>query len=173
MGKSNKNWIEGCLTVGSVKKEYRHLAFENHPDLGGDTATMQEINAAYLVVLAALDGQTSLGTDGKEHTYRYSEKVEQAVMDKISEVLKVAKPEWEVELIGTWLWVSGTAKADKDVLNKNGLGMKWHSKRERWYWHLPTYRRTYSRIGFNDLRAMYGSQVMEKEQQPQRAALVG
>jgi len=169
----NKKWFDGFLTPGSVKKEYRHLAFENHPDLGGDTATMQQINAAYLLVLASLDGQTSAGTDGKDHVYHYSEKVEQAVMDKIREVLKVAKPEWEVELIGTWVWVSGTAKADRDVLNKNGVGMKWHSKRERWFWHVPTFRRKYSGVGFDTLRQMYGSTVMEKEQPPQRAALVG
>jgi len=168
--KANK-WFEGYTTVGSVKKFYRHLAKENHPDLGGDTATMQQINAAYLEALEALDGQTSSGSDGKEHTYRYNPVVEQAVMDKVSEVLKAAKPEWVVEIIGTWVWVSNTDKADKDLLNSNGCGLKWHSKRERWYWHTPTYRRRYSGVGFDTLRAMYGSQVMEKETSVKRTAL--
>lgn len=166
-----KNWFKNCETPGSIKKLYRHLAFEFHPDLGGDTATMQVINAAYLVALEMLNGQISYGSDGKEHAYRYNATVEKAVMDKVAEVLKVSKPEWLIEIIGTWLWVSNTDRADKDLLNKKGAGLRWHSKRGRWYWHTPTYRTRYSKAGFNDLRAMYGSRVMEKEAAPQRVGL--
>ena len=74
-------------TVGRVKTEYRKLAKLNHPDLGGVTAVMQAINAAYHAALAGLNGEVSMGTDGKEHTYRYNEVVEQEVMDKIAELL--------------------------------------------------------------------------------------
>ena len=161
-----KDWFKNCLTVGNVKKLYRHLAKEFHPDLGGDGRVMQQINDAYHALLKRLDGQTSIGNDGKEHTYCYNQQTEQAVMDKAAEVLKVAKPNWLVEIIGTWLWVSGTDRADKDLLNKNGAGLKWHSKRGRWYWHSPTYRRQYrANLGMNDLRAMYGTQTMEQETQ--------
>lgn len=34
-------------TLDELKKEFRRLAMLNHPDVGGDTATMQEINAEY------------------------------------------------------------------------------------------------------------------------------
>lgn len=34
-------------TLDELKKEFRRLAMLHHPDVGGDTATMQEINAEY------------------------------------------------------------------------------------------------------------------------------
>ena len=33
-----------CKTLDELKKEYRRLAMQHHPDVGGDTATMQAIN---------------------------------------------------------------------------------------------------------------------------------
>ncbi len=35
------------LSIEGLKQEYRKLAKKHHPDLGGDTTTMQEINAEY------------------------------------------------------------------------------------------------------------------------------
>ena len=36
--------INDCKTLDEVKAQYKKLAKQYHPDLGGDTATMQEIN---------------------------------------------------------------------------------------------------------------------------------
>ena len=36
-----------CTTLDELKKEYRRLAMANHPDRGGDEATMKAINAEY------------------------------------------------------------------------------------------------------------------------------
>jgi DnaJ-class molecular chaperone len=41
------NYFSKCSTVEEVKSLYRTLAKQHHPDLGGDTATMQEINSQY------------------------------------------------------------------------------------------------------------------------------
>lgn len=40
-------YFENIATLDDLKKAYRHLAMIHHPDIGGDTATMQEINAEY------------------------------------------------------------------------------------------------------------------------------
>lgn len=40
-------YFENIATLDDLKKEYRRLAMIHHPDVGGDTATMQEINAEY------------------------------------------------------------------------------------------------------------------------------
>lgn len=42
-----------CKTLDELKKEYRRLAMIHHPDVGGDTATMQAINAEYDAVFPA------------------------------------------------------------------------------------------------------------------------
>jgi len=164
-------FFNGLKTVGEVKSEYRNLAKANHPDRGGDMATMQRINAEYHARLESLDGQTSKGFDGKEHTYCYHRDVEQEVMDKIAELLGLDLPGCEIELVGTWVWVSGDTKPVKELLK--AAGCSWHSKRQRWYWRRFTYRRTYSGLSMNQLRNAYGSQTFSSasDDQPARAAL--
>lgn len=154
------NYFQGLGTVGEVKKEYRRLAKLNHPDIGGITAVMQAINAAYHDILNRLDGQTNIGSDGKEHTYRYDFQAEQEVIDKVYELLAL-KLDVEIEIIGTWVWVSGDTKPIKDQLKEAGL--RWHSKRLMWYWRRFTYRRRFSNMDFDDMRKMYGNQKFEKD----------
>jgi hypothetical protein len=131
-------YFSGCSTVAEIKTEYRRLAMLHHPDRGGDTATMQAINAAYHAALKAADGQTSAGSDGKEHTYRYNEQTEQAVMEALAAILRV-KMDAEVWLIGLWIWIQGDTKPVKEKLKE--LGCMWHSQRACWYWRPPELKR--------------------------------
>jgi hypothetical protein len=38
-------YFENCASLEEAKSLYKKLARENHPDFGGDTRTMQDINA--------------------------------------------------------------------------------------------------------------------------------
>ena len=40
-------YFKQCTTLEELKAEYKKLVMKHHPDRGGDTATMQEINAEY------------------------------------------------------------------------------------------------------------------------------
>ena len=157
-------YFDHINTVEFAKREYRRLAMANHPDRGGDTAIMQEINSQYHACLKRLDGQVSMDETNREHTYRYKQAVEQAVMDKIAELIAagVAKT-CEVLLIGTWVWVTGETKPVKDVLKR--LGCKWHSKRLCWYWENDGYTHRFNRnTSLNGLAAKYGvEQFWDKE----------
>lgn len=44
-------YFSGCITIEEVKKLYKKLAMENHPDRGGNIATMQAINKEYAFCL--------------------------------------------------------------------------------------------------------------------------
>jgi preprotein translocase subunit Sec63 len=41
------DFFKNCTSLDEVKKRYKELALKHHPDRGGDTATMQKINAEY------------------------------------------------------------------------------------------------------------------------------
>jgi hypothetical protein len=41
------DFFKNCTSLDEVKKRYKELALLHHPDRGGDTATMQKINAEY------------------------------------------------------------------------------------------------------------------------------
>lgn len=162
-------FFTNCQTVNEVKSEYRRLCFIHHPDVGGDTATMQQLNAAYHNALKTFHGQTSKGNDGKDHTYYYNEEVEQAVMDKINELLALQLPNVDILLVGTWIWVTGDTRPVKDQLK--AIGLKWHSKRSKWFFHTKSYRRRYNdKASFNDLCEIYGVKGY-KAQAEEREAL--
>lgn len=46
-GEKIMKYFFDCQTVEAVKNLYRDLAKKYHPDLGGDTATMQAVNVEY------------------------------------------------------------------------------------------------------------------------------
>lgn len=47
-------YFANIVDLESLKREFKRLALANHPDRGGDTATMQEINAEYDAAFARL-----------------------------------------------------------------------------------------------------------------------
>jgi len=161
----HKHW-----TVGQIKTEYRKLAKQHHPDLGGDLEKMKQVNLAYHAALLAANGETSVGSDGKAHTYTYNEEWERQVMDKVLEVLGLGLANLDVEIIGVWVWVSGSTKDQKDYLNKKGAGLRWHSKRLMWYWKPYAGRTHYSNKSTQGLREMYGSRKFEAQTERALAA---
>jgi hypothetical protein len=149
-------------TVGQIKSEYRRLAKLHHPDLGGDLEKMKQVNLQYHAALLAVNGQTRTD-NGKTFTYKYNEKTEQAVMDKVLEILALNLDNLEIEIIGIWVWVSGSTKDQKDLLNRNGVGLKWHSKRLMWYWKPYRGKTYYSNASTNQLRQQYGSRKFQAQ----------
>ena len=153
-----------CKTVAEVKQLYRQLAKQHHPDIGGDTATMQMVNAAYEKALKHLDGQTTQDAEGKEHTYYYNEELERRVMAKIHTLLSLRMAGVEINMVGTWLWINGDTKPHKELLKAESCF--WHKTRGMWYWRDPSQQTNMrSRGDFADLAAKYGLKKYENEKQ--------
>jgi hypothetical protein len=146
------NYFNSTSTVEQIKRNYRELAMRYHPDRGGDTRTMQLINDEYLALLKNCHGQISKDDKGKEHSYKYDETIEKSVIEKLKQIIGLSKDDWTIMLIGSWIWIDGTRKEDKDRLNKNGAKCLWHSKKNLWYWR-PDDSRSYSR-GKGNLSSM-------------------
>ena len=137
---------------------------QNHPDRGGSTEVMQEINLQYQQALESIHGQSTTGTDGAEHTYYYHADIESALMELINQLLQLKMNNVEVALIGTWIWVLGETKPYKSQLRE--LGCRWHFKRKCWYYHTGTYRSSTSSAELSELSEKYGCQSFNPMQQP-------
>jgi len=127
----------------------------HHPDREGDTATMQEINRQYQESLAGCDGQANAGADGKAHKYTYSPEVEQAIIDKIAEILSHNLEGIEIEIVRYWIWVGGETYQHRAILGKV-LKMNFSRRHQKWTWHNgPKYRRR-SKLSYDEIKGLYG-----------------
>ena len=135
-----KHYFLNLTTVFEIKKKFRELAMQHHPDLGGDNETMRIILEQYHEALAGVDGQSSFDEQGTEHTYHYNEANEAAIAEKIQQLLSLRMKNVEVALVGTWIWVSGDTKPHSKKLGRKkdadgnpvGLGLSWHGKKKMW-----------------------------------------
>lgn len=62
---TTKKYFTNCLTLDALTKERNRLARIHHPDVGGDVATMQDINAEFEQAKKRL----SLGAPGPDRYY--------------------------------------------------------------------------------------------------------
>lgn len=155
-------FFNGLTTVAEIKSEYRNLVWIHHPDRGGETETMQALNNEYQASLELCDGQVTRGSDEKDHTYHYNQDVEQAITDKIDELLRLKLPGIEIWLIGVWVWIDGDTRPAKEQLKT--AGCRWHSKRKKWYWKVGNYRTRYNaKASFADIASVYGVTSFENK----------
>ena len=141
-----------CNTLDELKAEYRRLAMRHHPDHGGDTETMQRINAEYTAKF-----ETLKHTHNATHDENHQTNEVPADFIRIIEVL-LRMGDVDVELCGCWLWISGNTKPHKEELKS--AGCRWSANKARWYWR-PAYGTSFRHRGtqtIDGIRARYGSQ---------------
>ena len=149
----NSNTFTACATVAAVKVLYLELA-QKH--FAGEE--MAELNRQYRWELSNREGEVSRGDDEKDHTYKYNEETEIALIGFIQKLLSsgIVGETVQAYLIGTWVWIVGETKPIKDKLGKDGIGAKWHAKRSCWYFTPEQRRSFYSKQGLDGLAMQYG-----------------
>lgn len=117
-----KNYFAHIETLEELKKEFRKLAFKHHPDVpGGSVEAMQEINKQYEAMINKLSGT---GKASKEDDIKDMEEFK----DIIEKLLNLEG--LEIEIVGSWLWVSGDTKPHKAILKE--LKFFWNRSRGLW-----------------------------------------
>jgi hypothetical protein len=151
-------YFNNCQTIEEVKKRYRDLAKENHPDRGGDTATMQQINAEYPRAIAAAAAGKGMTAEETENAILDSEAYQEAI-NKIINLQGI-----KIEVVGCWLWVTGETKQHKDVLKAEPAKFIWAKKADdfsAWFFRTSEYKtRNKQKHTLDSIRAKYGSQTI-------------
>ena len=140
-----------CKTIEQLKAEYKRLAKLHHPDCGGDTQTMQEINAAYDLMFNRLNA-TAGHPDSTERPEDFRN-----IIDTLLKLHGLT-----IEVCGRWIWVSGDTYPHRDALK--GLGFKWAANKKMWYLGELTHRNTRT-MSMDHIRARYGSQIVTASEQ--------
>jgi curved DNA-binding protein CbpA len=143
-----------------IKERYRDLAKKHHPDLGGDTATMQAVNAEYERILKDAYRKTGMEEEKVNERWAMDEEVAAVAM----KVFRLRK-ELVVELCGVWLWITGPTFFAKDDLK--ALGCRFSGQKKAWYYRREidgAYKRHGKAIELEAIRRKYGSVVLAYEE---------
>lgn len=137
-------------TIEELKKLYKKLAMQYHPDKGGNTAIFQDINNEYDYLYKVLQS-------GK--TQQENNNIN---IDEFKEIInRIIFCNFEIEIIGKWIWVSGNTKPYKDILKQ--LGFKWASKKVMWYWRSEeNICKSRNKLSIDEIRTKYGTNKINK-----------
>ena len=150
-------WFNGCRTLEEVKAQYKKLAKQYHPDLGGDTLTMQEINKEYAFATAKAVKGANLSDEEAENEILSSEAY-RAAIEQIIHLEGIV-----IELVGYWLWVTGNTFPVR--LTLKAAGFLFASKKLAWYFRTAEYKVSKgSGKSLEEIRSKYGSEVLQKKQ---------
>lgn len=148
-------YFTNISTLDELKAAYRRLSMKHHPDRGGDTATMQEINAEHDELFELLKKQHNASADEFHQTTE--------TPDEFREIIELLLrlEGLTVELCGSWLWIGGDTRQHKETLK--AAGCRWSSNKKLWYWHHAEEGRKWRRgkATMSDIRTKYGSQVFD------------
>ena len=142
--------IEG---INEAKKIYKNLAKRLHPDVGGDEESFKLLNAIY--------------TDLIEHKIYFSNdfKIDIELEKIISLILHFENI--TIELVGSWVWVSGDTKEIKEKLKE--LGFKWAMKKKMWYYGEMKSKNPTPK-SMEEIKSKYGSETLKTKNKKEIAS---
>ncbi|WP_152056952.1 J domain-containing protein [Aliarcobacter butzleri] len=147
------NEFKGIEGINEAKKIYKKLAKVLHPDVGGNEEEFKLLNAVY--------------TDLIENKIYFSNdfKIDIELEKIISLILHFENI--KIELIGSWIWVSGDTKEIKDKLKE--LGFKWASKKKMWYYGEMKAKNPNPK-SIDEIKSKYGSTTLKDDKNKKQIA---
>lgn len=146
-----------------LKRAYHKAARAAHPDMGGSTEEMQHINSEYEKAVDRIQREMKTGKAGTNS----AETAE--TMKQFAEVLQVlyALDGLNIELCGTWLWISGNTYGHKDALK--AAGCKWSNSKKMWYYYTGEYHKHGKHAyTIDEIRDFHGSEMIKAGKAPEK-----
>lgn len=149
-------YFDACKSLEELKRAYKKLALENHPDMGGNVDVMKAINCEYDRAFERLKHRQNAAAAEPDSTVKATSETPEEFKRVIEMLLKIEGI--EIELCGSWLWISGNTYEAKDEIK--AAGCRWSKSKHKWYWH-PSEdkpKRYHRAASMGWIRGKYGSQ---------------
>ena len=97
----------------------------------------------------------------KKHEEVKSNKInDENVKEYIDIIDKIINLNVDIEICGTWIWISGNTYNVKNELK--AADFKWARNKKMWYWHNGEYKKkSKKKYSINDIRNKYGSEKIK------------
>ncbi|WP_141049643.1 hypothetical protein [Aliarcobacter cryaerophilus] len=142
--------IEG---INEAKKIYKTLAKKLHPDIGGSEEDFKILNEIYNNLI--------------EHKIYFSNSSKFDIeLEKIISLI-LHFENINIELVGSWIWVSGDTKEIKEKLKE--IGFKWASKKKMWYYGEMKAKNPNPK-SMEEIKTKYGSETLKSNEKKKIAS---
>lgn len=147
-------YLDKSKTLEELKQQYRAWTKKLHPDCGGSDEQMKTLNAEYETLFNRLKDQHNATADEAHQT---TETATEFI--EILEALRNCRG-LDIELCGSWLWISGNTYENRDILK--AAGCKWSKSKSKWYWRHEedTTGRHHRSMTMEWIRTRYGSEAV-------------
>jgi curved DNA-binding protein CbpA len=149
-----KQYFANCTTLDEAKALYKKLAFQLHPDVGGDTAEFQEMQNQF--------------EKFKPKTEKYKGEFEQHSASKYQDIINdlIKLKGVIVEICGSFIWLSGETKTHKDqikaITNDLFKPAQWHRNKAMWFFAPVGYtKKSSNQMDMDEIREKYGSETFK------------
>lgn len=157
-------WFKDCKTQKEAKSLYHALCRKYHPDLGGDVATMQEINSEFERVFERLpkDSNNTKSTSDNEQTATGNEQTAQTAQKFMKIIQELVKCEGlTIEIVGSWIWLSGDVY--KYLRKVKQMGFMYSTKHKKYYLNDGECSKRRSKYSFEQICDKYGVETMQSQ----------
>lgn len=159
-----KKFFENVTTLEELKKQYKKLAKQYHPDLNNGTTNdiMKQINIEYDALFEKVKN-IHTSADGKTYEKETNETSE-LFRDIINSIINF---NIDIEIIGTWVWCFNSYEYRQQLKD---LGFRYSAGKKAWCWHSGEYKARRSKKTLDEIRATYGSDTIKTKQEQEKLA---
>ncbi len=126
---------------------------------------LQETNDIEIKTTPKYSIITLLFEESFDEKSKYKEKENLPLADIINKIAKLLdNDDIEIEIVGSWLWISGDSKQYKNEIKE--AGFKFSNAKKMWFYSCKTeYKAIKSNIDIDKIRLKYGSEILKNKSQ--------
>lgn len=167
-------YFKNIKSKDELRSQWKKLAKQFHPDLNKSVSPeiMQEINAEYDILINRFNVSETSDVNYKGgHSASDLNEMEKEILAMILKIIGLENV--TIEIIGTWLWVSGNTFECREYLQS--LGFKFSGSKKAWYWFTGIENmKKKPRYAFcknlDEVKSRYNSQKVENEKKKKVAS---